>query len=397
MQGMTKNSPVVYIAQLLASLWLLASPFSVQANGAGTNCNSYQLEKGWNLISFPCDTSDTVETVLGGVPQLRALWSLTEKGWESFHPYAREIDTNHSITEIDPAKGYWAYLSQEVDVIFGGSWSEWSGEAPEFVNGWNLIGVGDTPPSNLPTFLDYNAADIVWGWDQGKWSSFRPDLPLNLNSLKAMERGKGYYLYVRSANHRPVAISAGFSMDEDTTLNTALQGSDQDSSDTLTFHLISTTVNGTATLTSEGNLSYVPTSNFDGIDQLTFTVHDGRRESEAAVVTITVNPQPDPPVAEDFSLTMAAKGGAIGGLLSGHDPDGTAVTYAIQIQPTRGSVTLDGRLFFYTPASGESGGEDGFTYSVNSGGETVRGTVTIQLPTGESRWDSMTWDQDNWE
>jgi len=151
------------------------------------------------------------------------------------------------------------------------------------------------------------------------------------------------------------------------------------------------------TLDSSGSFHYQPQQNYFGNDQFLFVVNDGRHNSVVAKVELTVRPQPDLLWAEDLTITLLANG-LVGAAFPGGDPDGGDVIYEVSTAPARGAVSIEsGGLFFYTPNSGESGGEDQFIYRVVAGEESVSGSVTIQLSSGESLWDQLSWDQDNWE
>jgi len=63
--------------------------------------------------------------------------------------------------------------------------------------------------------------------------------------------------------------------------------------------------------------------------------------------------------------------------LSGTDPEGSALSYAIAAQPTNGSVALNNNIVTYTPNDGYAGA-DSFTFTVNDGALTS-GAATVTL------------------
>ncbi len=97
-----------------------------------------------------------------------------------------------------------------------------------------------------------------------------------------------------------------------------------------------------------GRLSWtaVPNSNFNGTDNLWFTVSDGLSESEPVAVSITVTPVVDVPLANAQAVTTV-EDVAIGIELTGTSIDGGSLTYAIADPPLNGGVTLSGNLATY--------------------------------------------------
>ena len=53
----------------------------------------------------------------------------------------------------------------------------------------------------------------------------------------------------------------------------------------------------------DGGFVYTPNANFSGVDPFTYTANDGESTSNAATVTITVNPVDDAPVAQPATRT----------------------------------------------------------------------------------------------
>ena len=61
---------------------------------------------------------------------------------------------------------------------------------------------------------------------------------------------------------------------------------------------------GTLNLNSDGTFVYTPNPNFSGLDTFVYRANDGSHSSEPATVTITVNPDNDPPVASNDSYLL---------------------------------------------------------------------------------------------
>ncbi len=104
---------------------------------------------------------------------------------------------------------------------------------------------------------------------------------------------------VHAVNDAPVAQVATYSTDEDVTLNVTVPGllghATDVEGDVLTIALVDSAMHGVVTLNGDGSFSYVPNPDWNGTDSFSFTANDGELDSEAAVVTLTVNPVNDAP------------------------------------------------------------------------------------------------------
>jgi hypothetical protein len=97
-------------------------------------------------------------------------------------------------------------------------------------------------------------------------------------------------------NDAPVAFSEQFIMDEDTVLPIQLRADDVDDTE-LTFIITQQPAHGT--LIGDGSKrAYTPNADYNGDDYFTFIARDGSNAvSQIAVISITVNPVNDAPVA----------------------------------------------------------------------------------------------------
>ncbi len=104
----------------------------------------------------------------------------------------------------------------------------------------------------------------------------------------------------------------------------------------------------------------------------------------AAVEVETVNvsamqAENRPPVAQNLSLDTY-RGVSVGGEFQAVDPEGDLLSFRITMQPGKGSVTVDGGRFVYTPAPGKRG-RDRFTYQAvdAAGGVSQDAEVSIRI------------------
>src|SRR5262249_37295537 len=140
--------------------------------------------------------------------------------------------------------------------------------------------------------------------------------------------------------------------------NLLAQCTDQDTGDTMTAVIDSTTSHGTLSpVTPSGQTTYKPASGFQGGDD-TFTYHvfdSSGDPSGTMTATIHVDkvpscttPTPSPvPVQHNKAVTISPC----------TDPDADALTYVSDVDPGNGTLsTVSGKLV-YTPKSGYAGAD----------------------------------------
>ncbi|MGH6932394.1 MAG: cadherin-like domain-containing protein, partial [Dongiaceae bacterium] len=104
---------------------------------------------------------------------------------------------------------------------------------------------------------------------------------------------------VNPVNDAPVANDDAASTDEDTPVTITVLANDTDvDGDPLTVSGASAG-NGSVVINPDGTLGYTPNAEFNGTDTITYTISDGNGGTDTAVVTVTVNPVNDAPVAND--------------------------------------------------------------------------------------------------
>lgn len=182
-------------------------------------------------------------------------------------------------------------------------------------------------------------------------------------------------IVITGANDLPVANGNSYDVDEDGVLVVPVDGvlnNDFDADgDAITPSLVDAPANGGLVFNADGSFTYTPNANFTGVDSFTYKVNDGTGDSGTALVSITVNPVNDDPVAvndgyatdEDVALVIPATGV----LANDSDIDGDTLVPDVVTGPAHGSLTLneDGS-FTYTPDANFNGA-DSFTYTVNDG------------------------------
>ncbi len=181
---------------------------------------------------------------------------------------------------------------------------------------------------------------------------------------------------VTPVNDPPVANNIEVSVMEDMPVPVTLVGIDPDG-DSLAYSIVTKPSNGTLSGT-EPNMSYVPNTNFNGLDSFTFRVSDGTLNSIPGTVSLVVNPADDPPIANGDNVTVP-EDTVSHIMLTGSDPDGDPLTYSILRTPNHGKLSGTAPNLIYTPDPNFSW-LDSFTFRVNDGkSDSVPATVMISV------------------
>ena len=171
-------------------------------------------------------------------------------------------------------------------------------------------------------------------------------------------------IQVSAVNDAPVASAQSLTTPESTAIAITLAGSDPEGY-AVTYQVSGTPGHGTLSGTAP-NLTYTPTTLYNGTDSLAFTVTDSEGVvSPAATVSITVTPVNQAPVALNRSLPVTLNT-ATAIVLSGTDLDNNPLTYTVLSQPAHGALTGTAPNLTYTPAAGYNS-TDRFTFKVNDG------------------------------
>jgi hypothetical protein len=203
---------------------------------------------------------------------------------------------------------------------------------------------------------------------------------------------------VDPVNDPPVANDDSASTMEDTGVTVDVAGNDTDPELNLDpISTNSTCVNGSSgcngaasgTLTDNGNgtITYTPNPDFNGSDSFVYEICDTLGACDTAVVSITVTPTPDPPVANDDSASMPQDTGVtINVIANDSDPDGDLDPATANTACTGCADTVNGFLanngdgtFNYTPNL-DYNGPDSFVYEIcDTGGLCDTAAVSITV------------------
>ncbi|MEQ1732365.1 MAG: Ig-like domain-containing protein, partial [Bacteroidia bacterium] len=183
---------------------------------------------------------------------------------------------------------------------------------------------------------------------------------------------------VTSVNDAPIVVDDAATTAEDTPIAITILGNDTDVDGAIVpsnVTVLDSTNHGTITINSDGTISYVPNSNYNGVDTLMYQYCDGGTPSlcDTAIVVITVTPVNDAPVAtlnsgstdEDTPITIAVLGNDIDVDNPLNNPHASTLAGS---NPTNGTVVYnaDGTIT-YTPNANYNG-PDSFIYEICDNG-----------------------------
>jgi VCBS repeat-containing protein len=192
---------------------------------------------------------------------------------------------------------------------------------------------------------------------------------------------------VASTNQPPVAVndSAQTKVEQPVTINVLANDQPRGALlDVASVTIVAAPTNGTATVLTDGRVTYTPPPQFTGNASFTYTVRDVQnRVSNIAtvsiqVVTSVVDAADDLYNAEEDDLLIIPA--AFGVLRNDASDEGDVVSATIAEQSTHGTIVLAANGGFeYTP-NANFAGEDTFRYrATDSFGTSAEATVTIRV------------------
>ncbi len=124
---------------------------------------------------------------------------------------------------------------------------------------------------------------------------------------------------------------------------------------------------------------YTPTANYNGSDTFTAQVSDGAL-TDAVMVTVTINPQNDPPFAVDDTLPAQEDVTELLDVLGNDsDVDGQSLAITSVGTATHGAVSIAAGLYIYYIPDANYNGTDTFTYIASDGALTATATTTVTV------------------
>ncbi|MBT7477994.1 MAG: Ig-like domain-containing protein [Gammaproteobacteria bacterium] len=305
----------------LLILTLLSLSSAVSAVGDGSNVTdtvALSLSKGWNLVGISTEPDEhALETLTDNHPQITAIWNYcgdcTATGWQRWIRDFTQLTQPQAddLTSLQIYKGYWFHLDDAVTTAITGN--SVTGPFQLTQSGWSMIAV-DTPVTDMQSLMEPHNLDSIWSWENGQWKSYLTDIPYFLNSLSALERGKGYYGFASSLPDYPDASDSGndasdsnvqadssgsLTIQQDVPVPMNLDGESitvilpvtAPDGTTLQFSLMNTPASGSVISidATSGSLVYQPNSDATGNESLQYRVVDNEGLSVEGEVEIPLS------------------------------------------------------------------------------------------------------------
>ena len=185
----------------------------------------------------------------------------------------------------------------------------------------------------------------------------------------------------------PVADDQDLTVAEDSSISFTLTGSDADNNP-LTFTILSQVTHG-AISGVVPSLTYTPSPNFNGTDQLTFKVDDGSSDSNIATISITVTPVNDAPTLSAIPDLTIPEDSTIRICVNAVDVDGDAIIFGGTVNISGGGTMVRDVppydfCYIFTPMANYDG-ESIWTLSVSDafGGVAATNVKIIMTPVND--------------
>ncbi|KID57542.1 hypothetical protein JF50_10160 [Pseudoalteromonas luteoviolacea] len=182
-----------------------------------------------------------------------------------------------------------------------------------------------------------------------------------------------------SKNTKPVVTSDYVTLQEDGTGEFDFLSNDSDKDKDLLKIVAASALHGEVRLLPNGRVQYIPAAHFNGQDEITYLLSDGRSVPIEGTAFITVNSVNDAPLTTNDEVTLIANTQVnIDVLANDSDIDGDALTLS-EVSAKQGYVLISNNLVQYTPYF-DYDGPDVITYSVSdsNGGVSV-GSVSVTV------------------
>ena len=336
-----------------------------------------------DVLANDYDVDGDVLTVKN-VTQAKGVVHINDDGSLTYAPTPNFNGTDEFFYQVEDGNG--GSAQGTVTVTVGGV-----NDAP-IADSQSVTTAEDTPVDIILTASDPDGDALTFtvsaGPDNGSLSGAVPDLTYtpdaNFNGGDSftftVDDGHGgsatatVSITVTPVNDDPVITSAvSVGATEDITFEYTATADDADG-DALSFDFSGLP----GWLTADGATVSGTPAEGDGDAAFLVTVSDGQGGSATTTVAVTVNSVNDAPVADSQSA-ITAEDTPVDITLTGSDPEGEALTFAVASGPTDGDLTGSPPNVTYTPHSDFNGG-DSFIFTVDDGkGGSATATVTITV------------------
>jgi PKD repeat protein len=188
---------------------------------------------------------------------------------------------------------------------------------------------------------------------------------------------------VNAVNDAPVALDDSLTITEDSKVGIDVLVNDTDvDGDTLQLASLGNPVHGSVVL-NNNQAVYTPNTNYNGVDNFTYSVSDGKGGAATGKVNIILTAVNDAPVAVDDQANAEGTIPVTIDLLANDtDVDGDTLSVASVEQPISGQVSLSANGQAVYTAKPKFVGTDTFAYTIsdNHGGTTTAVASVVVIP-----------------
>ncbi|MBD9387908.1 tandem-95 repeat protein [Agrobacterium sp. AGB01] len=268
---------------------------------------------------------------------------------------------------------------------------------------------GDTltySQTGLPSGLSISAAGLITGTiDRNASQGVNNGVYTVTISVSDGNGGTAQQTFsIAVSNPAPIAVNDVATTLEDTAIIINVLANDSDPDGDPLSVISATAAHGTVTILADGEISYLPSANYNGTDIITYTISDGNGGTATATVTVTITPVNDDPVGTPIADRTRNDGATDSLDLSAFfsDPEGGVLTYQIDPDfPLPPGLLLSGSVISGQISSDASGptGEKSYRIRViasdpDGGSTVVEFTYTVLNIPPIARDDTVTTNED---
>ena len=187
---------------------------------------------------------------------------------------------------------------------------------------------------------------------------------------------------IEPLNDMPLLGDDNIGTQEDFLIAFNINGNDSDiENSSLTYSVITDVMFGAATLSSAGELTYLPFTNFFGEDQLTVQACDDQGACDSSIVYINVMPINDLPLVSNSSIQVQEDGVVSTDLINQTtDVESDILLFTSSDSSELGEFTLSENGEFYWQSAPNANGLDTLTFTVcDSDGGCTTGTIIMEV------------------
>lgn len=296
---------------------------------------------------------------------------------------------------------YYMYLQDNntwsAPATMGGIIPWWSGRTSSGTNGSIAMtsGYGTSSGNVFRTYTRsagytwaYTSANLssgTWGtgyyghgnWsDAGSWNDFGKGRALVSSQVSAAD-AEAYFAEVKMGiNSGPTSSPNTIVTNRDVAANLKLMSYDVDE-DALSYTIVSAPSHGTLSGTAP-NLTYTPTTDYDGTDSFTFKSNDGTYDSNTATVNITVNEVYHNPTLPSLTNMTITAGDVVAYTTPAATVDaGDTVTYSAAGVPAGATFYAGCHTLLWPSTTSQTGSFTITVTATNSIGGTTSKSMTI--------------------